>query len=48
METVYEIALAHELRARRLKVERQVPVALKYKGILFNEGFRADLLVEGK
>jgi GxxExxY protein len=31
-----------------LKVERQVPVAIAYKEIRFDEGFRADLIVEGK
>ena len=28
LETVYEVVLAHELRRRGLKVERQVPVAI--------------------
>lgn len=48
LETVYEVVLARELEGRGLKVERQVPVAISYKGARFNEGFRADLLVEGK
>jgi len=30
------------------KVDRQVPVAITYKGIRFDEGFRADIIVEGK
>lgn len=47
-ESVYETALAYELAQRGLAVERQVPVPLEYKGILFDEGFRADLLVEGR
>jgi len=29
-------------------VERQVPVPIVYSGIRFEEGFRADLIVEGK
>jgi GxxExxY protein len=29
-----------------LKLERQVPVPILYKGIRFDEGFRADLIVE--
>ena len=48
LETVYEVTLARELRDRGLKVNRQVPVAISYKGIRFDEGFRADLIVEEK
>lgn len=28
--------------------ERQVPIAIEYQGLKFNEGFRADLIVESK
>jgi GxxExxY protein len=38
--------MAHELGQRGLQVERQVPIAIEYKGLKFNEGFRADLIVE--
>ena len=31
-----------------MKVERQIPVPIAYEGISFNEGFRADLIVEDK
>ena len=48
METVYEVVLARELQDRGLKVDRQIPVAITYKGIQFDEGFRADIIVEGK
>jgi GxxExxY protein len=48
LESIYEVTLAHELRERGLRVERQVPVAVKYKGIVFDEGFRADSLEEAK
>ena len=48
LESVYEVTLAHELRKRGLKVERQVPVPVIYDNIRFDEGFRADLLVEAK
>ena len=48
LETVYEVVLAHALKRRGLKVERQVPVAIVFDGIKFNEGFRADLIVEDK
>jgi len=31
-----------------LQVERQVPIPVEYQGLKFEEGFRADLLVEDK
>ena len=46
LETVYEVALAHELRKRGLTVRRQVPVPIEFDGLQFDEGFRMDLLVE--
>ena len=48
LENVYEIALARELQDRGLKVERQVPVSIRYKNIEFDEGFRADIIVHDK
>lgn len=48
LESVYETVLAHELRERGLGMDRQVPVSIKYQGIRVDEGFRADLVVEGK
>ncbi len=48
LETVYEVALAHELRERGLIVERQLPISIYYKGVKFDEGFRADIMAEGK
>ena len=47
-ESVYEVILAHELVQLGLRVERQVPIAIEFHGMTFNEGFRADLIVEGK
>jgi GxxExxY protein len=48
LETVYEVVLAKELERRGLRVERQVPVPIIYGGLRFEEGFRADIIVEGK
>ena len=48
LESVYEVVLAKELSNLGLKVERQVPVPIIYKGVTFNEEFRADLIVEQK
>lgn len=48
LETVYEVVLVRELQDRGLNVERQVPVAIRYKDIRFDEGFRADIIVDSK
>ncbi len=47
-ESVYEVVLAHELKTRGLHVERQVPIPIQYDSITFDEGFRADMIVEDK
>ncbi|MGC1273373.1 MAG: GxxExxY protein [Planctomycetaceae bacterium] len=46
LESVYERVMEFELRKRRLLVERQVPIDVIYDGVTFDEGFRADLIVE--
>jgi GxxExxY protein len=46
LESVYEVALAHELRKRGHRVERQMAIPVQYDGIRFDEGFRADLIVD--
>ncbi len=48
LETVYEVTLAHELRKQGLDVKRQVPIPIIYDELTFDEGFRADILVEDK
>ncbi len=48
LETVYEVVLAHELTRRGLHVERQVPISIEYQGLRFDEGFRADIIVEDR
>lgn len=48
LETVYEVILAHELRQRGLRVERQVPISIEFRGIKFDEAFRADIVIEEK
>ena len=47
LESVYEAVLAYELQQRGLTVLRQVPVPIEYKGLRFEEGFRADMIVNG-
>ena len=46
LESVYEVLLCHRLKLRSLRVRRQIPVPIRIDGIMFDEGFRADLLVE--
>ena len=46
LESAYECCLPWELRQNDLKVETQVPVPIRYKGIQLDAGFRIDLLVQ--
>ena len=45
-ESVYECLLADALEKRGLRVERQVAVPIRVRDRIFDEGFRADLIVE--
>lgn len=47
LESVYEVVLAKMLEERGLHVKRQVPVPIQLMGLKFDEGFRADLIVDG-
>ena len=46
LESVYEVLLAESMRERGLGVMRQVPVPIRYKGVVVDNAFRIDLLVE--
>jgi len=48
LESVYEVLLTHMLQEAGLRVERQVSISIEFHGIRFDEGFRADLVVEDK
>jgi GxxExxY protein len=48
LESVYEVTLARRLEKKGLVVARQVSVAIEFEGEKFDEGFRADLIVEEK
>ena len=48
LETVYKVLLAHQLQKAGLKVKRQVSIPIEFEGIRFDEGFRADMIVEDK
>lgn len=48
LESVYERCLEYELKEAGFEVESQKPVAMSYKNIIFEAGFRLDLLVNKK
>jgi GxxExxY protein len=48
LESVYEIVLAYELQQHGLRVNRQMPIPIRYQDMTFDEAFRADLLVAEK
>src|SRR5262245_48742967 len=47
LETVYEAAMAYELRKLGLHVQKQQPIPVYYDEVKLEIGFRADLIVEG-
>jgi len=46
LESVYEVVLEKMIKERGLTVKRQVKIPIEVMGLKFDEGFRADLLVE--
>jgi GxxExxY protein len=48
LESVYEAVLARALEQRGFQVERQQAIRSEYEGLVVDEGFRADLLVESR
>ena len=48
LESVYERLLADALERRGMFVLRQVPITVNIRGLHFEVGFRADLLVDEK
>ena len=46
LEKIYEKALTYELQQRGLKVRIQVPVDIKYRGVVLDTDLRLDLIVE--
>ena len=47
LESAYEACLCHELTLRNIAYEKQKPVAVHYKGVKLECGYRLDVLVEG-
>ncbi len=46
LESVYERILLHELNQRKLQAVNQKSISFEYEGILIQNGFKIDLLVE--
>ena len=47
LESVYEEAFVHELHLRGMKVDRQQPVPILYKGVKLATPLRLDMRVNG-
>ena len=47
LESTYEMCLCRELSISRIPFERQVPIAVEYKGVKLDCGYRADIVVDG-
>lgn len=48
LESTYERCLMHELVLQGIKAERQKKQPINYKGLQIDEGYRIDILVDGK
>ena len=48
LESAYQKCLVQELNLSSVGVETEVPLCIEYKGIVVNDVYRLDLLVEGK
>ena len=48
LESVYEAIFASMIAGQGLLVERQKPVTIFYRGLVLDEGFRLDLLIDGQ
>ena len=48
LESIYEAALAYELREKGLNIKTQVGLPVRYKDTQLDIGYRIDILVEDK
>ena len=48
LESAYELILAKIVENRGLAVQRQVSVPIRYDGVVVDNAFKIDLLVEGR
>lgn len=48
LENAYELCLAYDLEQQGMKVEQQVPISIRYKELVIESAYRADIVVEDK
>jgi GxxExxY protein len=48
LESAYDACVAEELRHRKIAFVRQAPIALRYRDIVVEAAYYADLIVEGR
>ncbi len=46
LESAYEMLFCAELKSRGLRYQCQLPIAVEHKGILIENAFRADVVIE--
>jgi GxxExxY protein len=46
LESAYETSLLYELEKQGLSGRRQVPIAVRYEGLIVDNGYRVDLLID--
>jgi GxxExxY protein len=47
LESSYQRCLAYELASRGVRLDREVEIPIRYKGLVLRPGYRIDMLVEG-
>ncbi|HLE30399.1 MAG TPA: GxxExxY protein, partial [Anaerolineales bacterium] len=48
LESVYQPCMAHEFSLRNMLFGQQIPLAVEYKGVRLDCGYRIDFVVENK
>jgi GxxExxY protein len=48
LESAYGLCLAHEIERKGLAVRRQVSIPIRYEGLVIDNGYRIDLLVDSR
>jgi len=48
LESAYQLCLAHELKVRAISFVRERSIAVHYKGLLVDNAYRVDFVVEDK
>jgi GxxExxY protein len=45
LESAYETCLVYELEKKRIRIQRQVSIPIRYEGLTIENGYRLDFLV---